>query len=425
MSLFGSIRPRAMTSDELSRLILSTYGGGHTSTGISVTTDSAMRAITVQSCVTIKANSLAQLPCHLYAQNGKSKELAVEHPYYTLLHDQPNEWMTAPEFWGMVSACLDLRGNFFALKSGLPGRQIRELIPLPIGAVEEVIQTPSYGLFYKVRRPKSNSSTSDATQSGIGLNAGTEADMIPGNRIMHIRGLVLNGFMGLNPIAYARESIGLALAQEKHGAKLFKNGAMLHGIVKAPGRFKTDAEAKKWIENFNDAFASVESAWKTALLEDGMSYERIGMTSEDSQFMEARAFQKKEIVDLFFGLPLQMMTSGDKTATFASAQEFDSEYVTFCMVPRIVNIEKAIRRDMLNDEEKKTMYAKFQTGGLMRGKIKERFEAYQIAVNTEIFSPNEARELEDMNPYEGGDEYRTRTSTMKQPAEPAKGADKK
>jgi len=50
----------------------------------------------------------------------------------------------------MASACLDLRGNFFALKSGVEGRQIKELIPVPMGAVQEVIHTPDYGLFYKI-----------------------------------------------------------------------------------------------------------------------------------------------------------------------------------------------------------------------------------------------------------------------------------
>jgi hypothetical protein len=35
-------------------------------------------------------------------------------------------------------------------------------------------------------------------------------------------------------------------------------------------------------------------------------------------------------------------------------------------------------------------------------------------VNIEAMSPNEVRELEDMNPYDGGDEMRCRTSTVKQ-----------
>lgn len=418
MSISGRImRPKAMTSDELSRLITSTYGGGTSATGISVTSDSAMRAMAVHSCVKILANSVAQLPCHLMEEVNGIKNKAIDHYLYPILHDQPNEWMTAPEFWGMVIACLELRGNFFALKSGLPGRPIRELIPLAIGAVEEVIQTPNYGLFYKVRRP---SGDQNAPNGATGQTVSTTVDVIPGDRIMHIRGLVLNGFMGLNPIQYARESIGLALATEKHGAKLFAHGTMLGGILKWDKHFSTNEKAKTVIESFNEVYSSVENAHKTALLEDGMGWEKMQMTSEDSQFMEARKFQKKEIVDLLFGMPLSMLQSGEKTATFASAEQFALQYVSYALTPLIVNIEKAVRRDLLTDEEKKRYYAKFSVGGLLRGDMKARFEAYQIAINTEILNPNTCRDWEDLNAYEGGDEYRVRTSTIKQDSQPEK-----
>ena len=47
----------------------------------------------------------------------------------------------------------------------------------------------------------------------------------------------------------------------------------------------------------------------------------------------------------------------------------------------------------------------------MRGDFKARMDAYAVAIDKEIMNPNEARDLEEMNPYEGGDIYKTRTST--------------
>lgn len=395
MGLFDAIRPKAMNSDELSKLIMSTFGGGATSSGQSVNSETAMRAMAVHSCVKIKADSIAQLPCHLFQEIGDKKEKAKKLRLYRLLHRQPNSWMTAPEFWGMVSACLDLRGNFFALKSGLPGREIMELIPIPMGRVREVVQNPDYSLVYKVSRPD-----------------GSRTDDIPGERIVHIRGLVLNGFMGLNPIEYARESIGLSLATEKHGAKLFKQGTMLGGVLTFPGNIKDANTRKAILDSFNDVHSSVENAHKTAMMEDGMKWEKLGMTSVDSQFLESRNFQKKEIVDLFFGLPLSMLQSGDKVATYASADAFDLEYVKYALTPRLVNIEMAVYRDLLSEEQKENYFAKFSTGGLLRGDTAARTAYYEGMVNIEAMSPNEVRELEDMNPYKGGDEYRTRTSTI-------------
>ena len=405
MGLFDAIRPKAMNSEELSKLILSTFGGGTTSSGQSVNSDTAMRAMAVHSCVNIKASVLGTLPCHLYQKKGDKKIKAEDHSVYSLLHDQPNSWMTAPEFWGMCSACLDLRGNFFSLKSGLPGREVRELIPFPVGRVKEVIQNPDYSLDYKVARPD-----------------GSIIDTIPGERIMHIRGLTLNGFMGLNPIEYARESIGLALATEKHGAKLFKQGTMLGGVLTVPGNIKDAATRKAILDSFNDVHSSVENAHKTAMMEDGMKWEKLGMSSVDSQFLESRNFQKKEIVDLFFQLPLSLLQSGDKVATYASAEMFDLEFVKFCLLPRLINIEKAVRRDLLSPEEKKSYYLKFNVAGLERADLKSRYEAYQMGINGEFICPNEAREDEDRDPYPGGNEFRTRTSTVK---EPKKGGDNK
>jgi HK97 family phage portal protein len=404
MGIFSRIRPKAMTSDEISRLIIDTFGGGTTASGQSVNSTTAMQAMAVHSCVKIKADSIAQLPCHLYVEKGNTKDKAKDLRLYRLLHRQPNQWMTAPEFWGMCSACLDLRGNFFALKSGLPGREVQELIPIPMGRVKEVIQAPDYGLFYKISRPD-----------------GSSIDTIPGNRIMHIRGLVLDGFMGINPIQYARESIGLDQALVKHGAKLFSHGTMIGGVLQMPGSFKDRNMAQKFLDDFNETYSSVENAHKTALLEQGVTWQKMAMTSVDSQFLEARNFQKKEIVDLFFGLPLSMLQSGDKVATYASADAFDLEYVKYALTPRLVNIEMAIYRDLLSEEQKKNYFAKFSTGGLLRGDTAARTAYYQGMVNIEAMNPNEVRELEDMNPYPEGNEYRTRTSTVRE----KKGGDNK
>lgn len=397
MGIFSALRPKAMTSDALERLIIETFGSTKTASGQNINSTTAMQAMAVHSCVKIKADSIAQLPCHLYIEQGDTKEKAKDLRLYRLLHRQPNEWMTAPEFWGMCSACLDLRGNFFALKTGLPGREVQELIPIPIGRVEEVIQEANYGLFYKIKRPD-----------------GTGSDIVPGNRIFHVRGLVLDGFTGLNPIEYARESVGLDQALAKHGAKLFSHGTMIGGVLQMPGSFKDRTMAQKFLDDFNDHYSSVENAHKTALLEQGVTWQKMAMTSVDSQFLEARNFQKKEIVDLFFGLPLSMLQSGDKVATYASADAFDLEYVKYALTPRLVNIEMAIYRDLLTESQKENYFAKFSTGGLLRGDTAARTAYYQGMVNIEAMNPNEVRELEDMNPYDGGEIFRSRTSTIKE-----------
>jgi len=399
---FGQLfsRVRAQSAKVLERLILEVYGGRETASGITVTAETAMRQMAVHACVRILANSIAMLPCHLMQQQDTQKTKALDHPLYTLLHDQPNDWMTAPEFWGMCMAHLCLRGNFYVLKAQINGR-IRELIPLAIGRVTEVEQDKDFRLYYKVKRPGDGGQVSAPSLTKNlkeGMSPGV-TDIIPGDRIMHIRGLVINGFMGVNPIEYARESIGLALQAEKHGAKVFTNGARLGGVITHPGRLD-EAKAKRIRESFEAEHASVENAHRTAIFEEGMKWTAAAMTNEDAQFLESRRFQKKEIVDLFFSMPLSLLMADDTNPTFASAEQFSLAYVTYALTPWTVNIERAIRRDLLNDEEKKTYFVKFNTAGLLRGDTKTRYEAHKTALDARWKTVNEVREDEDLNPLD-------------------------
>ncbi len=417
MSLFGQIRPKAIDSAGLEKQILSVYGGGSTQSGISINTTQAMRIMTVQACVRILAWSIAQLPLHLMRINGNMKEKALDHPYYRLLHDQPNDWMTSFDFWSMEMVHTLMRGNGYSIKSGLPGRRVRELIPLPIGAVQEVKQNADYSLSYEVLVPDDTTYFSD-TGAIVGTS-GSKTVTYPGNQIMHLRGLVVNGFMGMNPIQYAREGLGLAAVAEQFGARYFGSGIHPGMVVQAPGAVK---DPKTFLEATTEAYAGISKSHGVMLLESGMTASFPTLSAEDAQFLETRQFQKKEIVDLFFGNPLAMYHSGDKTSTYASAEQFDLAFVKYTLMPWCVNYERSIYRDLLNEDEKKTHYAKFSAEGLLRGAFKDRMDGFATAIDKEIMNPNEVRDLLDMNPYKGGDEYRTRTSTVKQPTEPAKGA---
>jgi len=50
-------------------------------------------------------------------------------------------------------------------------------------------------------------------------------------------------------------------------------------------------------------------------------------------------------------------------------------------------------------------YFKFNTGALLRADHKTTIESLSLGITARIYSPNEARQKLDMNPYEGGDEY--------------------
>ena len=390
-------RPKALNSQELERMILSHYGGGSTSSGVSVSADTAMRQATVYSCVNVLSRVIGMLPCHLMETDGRNKEQAVKDPLYSVLHDQPNEWMTAPEFWGMAMNHLALRGNFFALKNrglSLTG-PIRELIPLAPGVVQEVKQSEKCQLTYVLKYP-------DGTKKEV-----------PASQIMHLRGMTLNGYMGVNPIQYIRESIGLGLASEEFGSRYFGSGTHPGIIVEHPG--KLDPAVKSELSSaLAETYSGLGKSHRLMLLQDGMKFQKVVVDPKDSQFIELRKYQKSEIVDIFFGMPLTILSSEDKTPTYASAEQFSIGFIIYALMPWIVAIEKGIARDLIPAAKRGVQYAKFSAQGLQRGSFKEQMDSFAVAIDKEIMNPNECRDLLDLNPYTGGDEYRTRTSTTKE-----------
>ncbi len=401
-------RPKAMNSAELYKLIVSTFGGGPTASGISVNSDTAMRLMTVHNCVKVLSQSVAQLPCHLMEQTKDIKNKAMDHGLYRLLHDQPNEWMTATEFWGMAIAHISLRGNFYAYKSGLEGRPIRELIPLSVDAVQEVVQAPDYKLYYRVLVKTSGTSTADG---GIVQTTGHEIKTIPGDKIMHLRGLVMNGYMGINPIQYARETIGMELSNERFRARFFGSGLHPGVIVEHQGKLSAQG-ASNLRSSLSETYGGLGRTHELMLLEEGMKAVFPAMKFVDAQFLELGKFSQSQICGMF-RVPLMLVQAGDAPTTYASAEQFMLAFVNHTLTPLVVNVEKGIYRDLLTADEKKRYYAKFNMAGLLRGDMASRFSAYQTAINTEFMCPNEARDLEDLNPYPGGEVFKTRTSTVK------------
>jgi len=361
-----------------------TVGGG----------DNAMRLITVQNCVRVRAFTISQLPCQVMEKTDKGKFPATDFYLYDKLHDQPNDWMTASEFWAMVEAHICLRGNFYAYKQGLEGRPIQQLIPLKVGAVQKVEQNDDMTLTYYIQ-----------FKNG-------DIRPVPQNKIFHVRGLTLDGITGVNPIEYARETIGNGLASNSFIGNFFSKGMHPGAIFKHPLPLQAPAHANLKAE-LKKKYEGLGKSWEMMLIDEGMSVEFPQMSMVDAQFLEQMKMNEAQICGLY-RVPLMLIQSGDKAPTYASSEQFMIAYSVYGVTPDIVNYEKAAKRDLMTPEEKKKYYVKFSLQGLVRGDFQTRMQGYQTGINCEMLSPNECRDLEDLNAYEGGDIYKTRTSTTKE-----------
>lgn len=358
-------------------VLLSLFGGPKTRTGMQMDEESAMALSAVYRAVRLISESVAQLPLILYRRtpNG-GRERATSHPLYSLAHDTPNQEQTSFEWREMLQAHLLLWGNAYAQKVESGYGETLELVPLHPGRV--TVERRENRLIY-IHRP---------------LTGGTRVYFA--SEIVHVPGLSFDGVKGRSPISDARESHGLTAAMEAYGAAFFGNDARPGGVLEHPGELDDEAYSrikKSW----RQAHAGVDKAHNVAILEEGMTWKQIGMSSEDAQFLQSRQFQLSEVAR-WYGVPLHMLEDPKRGETFASIEQKSDEYVVYCIIPWCRRWEMRLSKSLLTPDEQREYFFEFLVDGLLRGLQKDRYDAYRIAIASGWMNRNEARVKENMNP---------------------------
>ena len=355
---------------------------GRANSGEQVDEKSAMQIATVYACVRLLAESVAQLPLHLYkVTDDDGQEKAKDHPLYRILYREPNPEMTSFSFWEVVMTHLLLWGNAYAQVVRDGKNSVLGLYPLLPENVE--IDRTDKGELYYIYHAYTDEVPGETNKDIIFRR----------DEILHIPGLGFNGLVGFSPIAMMKNALGTTIAVEKYGSSFFKNNGQPLGVLEHPGVLK---DPQKIRDNWMDTYGGPNNAHKIALLEEGMTYKPISLPPEDSQFLSTREFGVEEICRIFRVPP--HMVQDLKRATFSNIEHQAIDYVVHTLDPWLVRIEKAIVKDLLVEEEKDDYFPKFNVDGLLRGDYKSRMDGYSVGISTGIISPNEARQKENMPP---------------------------
>jgi HK97 family phage portal protein len=372
-----------------------------TNSGLSVSEFNAMENTAVSAAVRIISESVGSLPLPLYQQKKDgSKEKAIQHPLYYILNTAPNPYMTAMTFKELMTSYMLLWGNAYAEIDWGPDGTVRGLyplrpdmtFPLVLNGLNEIYQN------YPMVAP----GTEGIVYRTI-IN-GTES-YLPAYRVLHIPGLGFDGLRGHSLIQLHRDAVGLAKATEKYGNKYFGNGAKPGGVLEHPGSLSKPAQ-DNLRSSWNLMHSGLDNAHRIAILEEGMTYKQIGLPPEDSQFLETRKFQVAEIARIF-RVPLHMLAELDRS-TNNNIEHQGIEFVVHTLRSWLTRWEQSIGKSLLSISEQKKYFAEYQIDALLRGDVKSRYEAYQIARQNGWMSANDIRKAENMNPIskdDGGDAY--------------------
>lgn len=352
-------------------------GGTESKAGINVTEDKAIKISAVFACINIISNTIASLGCHLYVRTTNGKQRDNNNYIYRLLRYLPNPETTSYDFWIMYIINLLLTGNGFAYIKRDGNGIIKELWNIPSQNVVVRRNEKTKELYYIVSDDKNNKETYYE------------------ENIMHTRGLRFKKTdNSLNPIELARETLGINIALEEYAAKYFKNGANSGGIVEVDGKLSEDAFAR-FKDSFNEKYSGVGNSSKVLFLESGMKYTKLGNTPNDSQAIESRKFQVIEIAR-FFNVPPHKIMDLER-ATFSNIEQQNIDFAQSCIEPLCERIEQSIYKSIFSEKEKKKYFVKFNINKLLRADINSKRNFYSAGIQNGWFSPNDVRELEDMN----------------------------
>lgn len=354
--------------------------GGLTASKQAVNVYSALSLTAVYACVNLISDTMAQMPLNVNKRlKPRGNEKYPQSPIYPLLHDAPNPEQTSFTWRKYMFTHMLLYGaGISKIEFERTTGQPKYIWPIPVWKVTPK-RTEKNSLYYEYVNPQ-------------GITEFLQPWEVVVFSLMQIDD------KWLSPITLFRETIGAALAVNEYGAKTFGSGINPAGILSGVTINEEDSE-QSLVKKFHECYSGMNSNKNLMILTDNVKFERIGLPPEDAQFLETRKFNIAEIARIF-GVPLYMLAEHEKSTSWGTGiEEQKNGFVTFTILPKCQQAEQELNAKLLKDP---TLFTEFKTAGLLRGTLPSRMEAYQKGFSMGLFSPDDMRELENMNPLPDG-----------------------
>jgi HK97 family phage portal protein len=390
-------QPRASLENPLipissSSLVQLLGGEAPSSAGKSVTPRTALGIPAVWRAVNLISTTCAGLPLGTYRNGPDDVRVKVTTGAAAALIDQPHPDMIPLVLWELVYGSICLYGNGYL-------RKLRN----QLGTITEL-------WWVNPARVKCGR-LGDAGSGGyvpVGrhlgdkyylLDGGTDGEhIVYDDTMLHIPGWGYDGVCGVSPIRAAREGLGLALAAEEFGARLFGSGSLATGLLQTDQRVeKADADRLK--ELWRQGGTGLGSAHDIRVIGSGAKFTQLTIPPEDAQFLETRAFQIEEVARMF-GIPPHLLMAVDKQTSWGSGIEQQNlALITYSLQGYLQRVEQSLTKVL----RPQALYVRYTLEGLLRGDSAQRAEFYTKMWQLGALSTNDIRRLEDLEPVEGGD----------------------
>ncbi len=354
-----------------------------TRSGLVMSATQALAVSTVFACRRVIAEDIASMRIEIVRREwprGVRKTTVLNDHYLAPLLNaasgMPCDWLNVFDFvQHLVGVATMYRGAYATITRDDKGR-VLELLPLLPGAVQES-QEADWRPVYRVH------------------GYGDVYEAKPGNLLRLHGPMADNALHGMPLSTVAREAVALAAAVEGAAARFHKNDMRPSGALSIDGTL-TEEQAHKIRDDWSRRYGP-EGQGGIALLTGKLEFKPFNATSADSQTIENRKFQVEEICRYFRVFPVAIGHQAGQG--YGTVESFLEAHYTHTLRPWEIKLEQALNSQLLTKKER-LAGIQIRLVPARRGTFSDRANAYRTATGV-FMTPNEAREMEDMDPIEG------------------------
>lgn len=327
--------------------------------------------------INIVAEQIASLPWSVFKTDQNGINEVPTHPLYKLLKFRPHPVYNSFEFRETVVRQVMLRGESFVQ----PHRNTN-------GSVSEFeILTPAVD-FFQAKDGNYYYKFMDRT--------------LLASEVLHFKAYSIDGVRGVSPIKLFSDALGLGLIQIQHAANYFASGTTTSGLLVPDSPMKPEQvdQALNYWDRFN---TGTDKAGKAGIMPFGLKYQKLGHSMQESQYAEGRQLTIEDVANIT-GVPMDLLNSGDKTSTYASAEQRMRQFVLFTIRTWCKRFEEEMNSKLFMSRDMGKVYVKFNLDGLLRGDTDARAGYFNTMLQNGVMTRNEVRAIEGLNPIAGGDE---------------------
>ncbi len=340
-------------------------------------TNQSMRLSAVYAATNMISNSCALLPIKIVRYNGDRKE-EIKHNLYDILNLHPDAKHNHFNWMKLLIESVILRGNGYAYIQRDDKLNVVSLELINPDYVTPILQA-------------------DGTVKYLVAGMPSAVDAI---NMIHLFQHVDETFNGISTIKFADMALRAAYDAEAHSDNFFKSGAGLMGVLKASAPL-TDAQKKQIAESWEKSISHTKGGG-VAILPQGLDFQSISISPEDSQLLETRQYNIVEIARFFNISPVKLFDLSH--VSYSTLEQTSLSYLQDTILPFTQLMEDEFNKKLFKPSQVGNIGVDFDFSVLIQTDKKSEAEYYRTLITNGVISINEARNKLGLTPVIG-EEY--------------------